>query len=181
RPLTLPAEAMNRLVQCPACKQQFHPAEAETAAIRPNLPKVDFSPSKPPLAASGPPANGPPAHSPPPGPPPGADLARGSRRREEYDVCPKCKARCPRNANRCPECGVEFEEEKDDEYRPWERSGEERRDSEPHRGNLLLFMGIGSILTALGFMCPFVGAAATLIGTILGIAVWIMARADLRK
>ena len=41
RVLNLPAEALNRVVQCPACKHQFHPAEATPAEhVRAALPRL---------------------------------------------------------------------------------------------------------------------------------------------
>src|SRR5205085_4824201 len=95
RVLNLPAEALNRVVQCPACKHQFHPAEALPAeAVRPAPPKFDFAGGPAPTAA-------PPAPTPeptverrlPPPLPPSYEPRRSDRRgkRETEDVCPKCK------------------------------------------------------------------------------------------
>ena len=177
RALALPAEVMNRVVQCPACKHAFHPAAADAIVARPVGSKSDYPAPRrdPPVGAprmlerSGPPA--PPLDgSPPP---------RRSRRREEYDVCPQCKARMQRGVERCPECGVEFEAEADD--RPWERSGVERRDSEPGRGGMILFFGITSIVFPLLFFCPYAGLVASALGMILGICAWIMGAKDLHK
>ena len=58
--------------------------------------------------------------------------------------------------------------------RPWEASGPfpGRRDAEPHRGTLILVLGIVSIV-----MFMFCGIA----GLPLGIAAWVMGRQDLRK
>src|SRR5262245_47653485 len=162
RALALPDDAVNALVQCPACKQSFHPAAAEAAAARAALPKVDFA------SAAGA-SEAPPAPRPPPRPAPPSDAPvrrTARRRREEYDVCPKCRARVEQGASRCPECNVEFEPE--DADRPWERMGEERRDSDPHRGGLILSMGIGSIPLSLVSFCPIAGLVATLVGLFVG-------------
>lgn len=174
RALALPDDVVNALVQCPACKQSFHPAAADAAAARAALPKVDFATAAGPSEARAP---RPPSRS---APPPEAPLRRTARRRrEEYDVCPKCRARVEQGAIRCPECNVEFEP--DDADRPWERMGEERRDSDPHRGGLILSMGIGSILLPMVFFCPIAGLVATLVGLFVGIGAWVMGVKDMRK
>src|SRR5947208_13416461 len=84
RVLNLPAEALNRVVQCPACKHQFHPAEALPAeAVRPAPPKFDYAggaaPTATPLAPD-PPAPNVERRAPPPPPPPVFDVRRGDRR-----------------------------------------------------------------------------------------------------
>lgn len=107
--------------------------------------------------------------------------ARPSRRkkRETEDLCPKCSAFVPQGANQCPECKAEFEPE--EEFKPWEEAGLERRDSEPHRGTLLLLMGIGSILLPMPFCVPILGLITNLLGLGVGIAAWIMSVRDVRK
>jgi hypothetical protein len=184
RVLNLPAEALNRVVQCPACKHQFHPAEALPAeAIRPAQQKFDSGGSGPTAA--------PPAPTPepdverrmPPPPPPSYEPRRSDRRgkRETEDVCPKCKAFVPRGVNKCPECGAEFDPEDDESYRPWEQEGVERRDSEPHRGTMLMIMGIGSIVLACFFFLCYVGVLTSIVGLVMGFAVVWMGRADMKK
>jgi hypothetical protein len=186
RVLNLPAEALNRMVQCPACKHQFHPAEALPAeAVRPAPPRFDYA-----GATAEPPASPVPAppepnverRAPPP-PPPSYDIRRGDRRgkRETEDLCPQCKAFVPRDANKCPECGAEFLAEDDESYRPWEQEGVERRDSEPHRGTMLLWMGIGSIVLACLFFLCFIGVLTSLAGLVMGSAAAWMGRIDLKK
>lgn len=186
RALTLPDEHMNRPVQCPACRHSFHPAEAARAAsIRPAVatPKLEAMPrnSEPGAPASNPPPARPAAR--PPLPPPEFEPRRASRRRkrEENDLCPKCKGLVPRNADKCPECGAELEPESESDYRPWEQTGQERRDSEPHRGSWVLWMGIISLLTWLISACPYAGFVATAAGLGLGIAAWRMGHNDLKK
>jgi hypothetical protein len=187
RVLSLPPEAMNRVVQCPACKHQFHPAEALPAeavrAATPNLnPSVPTeSPASTPTAAPSPPAE---RRAPAPPPPPSSfDIRRSDRRgkRESEDICPNCKAFVKRGVDKCPECGAEFVSEEEDGFRPWEQEGMERRDSEPHRGTLIMFMGIGSIVLACLFWMCYIGIGATLMGGILAAVTVAMARGDVKK
>jgi hypothetical protein len=163
---------MNRQVQCPACKHQFHPAEAVPvenvrAAAKPDY--VGGRSPEPPVAGDAPR----PAARLPQAPAPAADfdVRRSERRgkRETEDVCPKCRAFVPRGQNKCPECHAEFEPEDDENFRPWEQAGMERRDSEPHRGTFLLLMGIGSILLACTFFICYLGIGTTIAGLIMGI------------
>ncbi|HEV3142423.1 MAG TPA: hypothetical protein VGZ47_00905 [Gemmataceae bacterium] len=184
RALTLPDEHMNRPVQCPACRHSFHPAEAApAAAIRPAVatPKLESIPARSEAPAPVPTPPRPPAR--PPIPPPELEPRRASRRRkrEENDLCPKCHGLVPRTADKCPECGAELEPESESDYRPWEQTGQERRDSEPHRGTWLLWGGIISIFISFGFMCPVVGFIATALG--IGLSIWVIvaARKDMRK
>src|SRR5262245_57175872 len=189
RVLTLPAEALNRVVQCPACKHQFHPAEAMPAeAVRPAPPKFDYAAGAAPTAA--PPRPEPPPAptvehraAPPPPPPASFDIRRSERRgkRETEDICPKCKAFVPRGVNKCPECGAEFVPEDDENYKPGEQEGVERRDSESHRGGMLLAMSIGSMVLACLFFTCWIGVGTTLVGLVLGAATVWMGRADLKK
>ena len=69
---------------------------------------------------------------------------------------------------------VDLQESDEKDERPWEDSGQfqGRRDAEPHRGNLVLTLGIISIVLVL-----FCGA----LGLPLGIAAWVMGRRDLVK
>lgn len=115
-------------------------------------------------------------------PPPQFDSGeRPSRRKKKdtEDLCPRCGAFVPQGVNRCPECKAEFEPE--EEFKPWEEAGLERRDSEPHRGTLLLFMGIGSILLPLPFCIPILGLITNLFSLGMSIATVMMATRDMRK
>jgi hypothetical protein len=184
--LTLPDEHLNRPVQCPACKHSFHPAEAApTAAVRAAVPtpKLEAMAKTSEAAAPPLPPPGRPAVRPPVAPPPELEPRRTARRRkrEETDLCPKCKGLVPRTADKCPECGAELEPESESDYRPWEQNNQERRDSEPHRGIWLLWAGIISILLSFVFFCPIAGSIATAAGIGLGIFVLLAARKDMKK
>jgi hypothetical protein len=108
---------------------------------------------------------------------------RSDRRgkRETQDLCPNCQAFVPPRVNKCPECDAEFEPEDDDNYRPWEQAGLERRDSEPHRGGMLLSMGIASLLLPMFFMICYLGIVTSLAGLIVGVAAVWLGRRDLHK
>jgi len=119
----------------------------------------------------------------PPAPPPAYEARRSDRRskRETEDVCPNCKAFVARGVNKCPECGAEFVPEDDESFRPWEQEGVERRDSEPHRGTMLLIMSIASIVLACFFPACYIGVLTSLVGLVLGAAAVWMGRADMKK
>jgi predicted Zn finger-like uncharacterized protein len=67
--------------------------------------------------------------------------------------------------------------DEEEEERPWEIQG--RRDAEPHRGTLILVLGIISVVLSTLMFCS-VGFTG-LIGLPLGITAWVMGRRDLRK
>jgi hypothetical protein len=82
---------------------------------------------------------------------------------------------------RCPECRAELEPADTDAV-PWEEEGNVRRDSDPHRGGLILTLGIISIcIFPLSFMCSIFGIIFHVIGAGLGIAAWRMGAGDLKK
>jgi hypothetical protein len=193
RILNLPAEALNSLVQCPACKHQFHPAEAAPAENVRAAPSRfgsssnrDLPPSPDPISSPGQdtePIAGPDEQKMPPAPPRGYDAPSSYRRNKRgiQDVCPNCQAFVDAGINTCPECGAEFEPDDDEGYRPWEQAGLERRDSESHRGGMLLTMGIFSLVLPLFFFICFLGIITSLTGLVLGVATIWMSRRDLHK
>ena len=64
---------------------------------------------------------------------------------------------------------------------PWEQPGCFRRDCEPHRGDMLWWLGCASfILGNLALVPCFVGLP-NLLGTPLGLTTWMLARSDLAK
>ncbi len=193
RALNLPEEAINCQVQCPACRHQFHPAEAAPAQSIRTAPSgasestVNGSAAAP-AASSYPsssekPANRPAERKSLPAPPPEFEPRRGERRdkRAVQDLCPNCQAVIDAGVNTCPECGAEFEPEDDAGYRPWEQAGLERRDSESHRGGLLLTMGIVSLVLPFFFFVCYLGIITSLLGLVLGAGAAWMGRRDLKK
>jgi predicted Zn finger-like uncharacterized protein len=81
--------------------------------------------------------------------------------------CPTCGNPLPYDATRCSHCGERFGEVRERSPRPWRR-----RDAEPHRGGLILGLGIGSLML-LAFCGP--------VGMALGITAWVLGQGDLRK
>lgn len=67
--------------------------------------------------------------------------------------------------------------DEEEEVRPWEEQG--RRDAEPHRGTLILVLGIVSVVLSTLAFCS--AGLTGLIGSPLGIGAWVMGRRDLRK
>jgi hypothetical protein len=62
--------------------------------------------------------------------------------------------------------------------RPWELPGALRRDCEPHRGKLLLWLGVvGAGCSLLAFCLCVPG----LVGIAIGLPVWVVAAQDLNK
>ena len=74
-------------------------------------------------------------------------------------------------ARRCNYCGRWV----DDEWRPWDSRGtRDRRDVEPHRGGLILALGIiGLVVGITVFLIP--------IAWIPGLVAWVMGQNDLGK
>jgi hypothetical protein len=75
----------------------------------------------------------------------------------------------------------------DEEERPWEESDrpQVRRDCDPHRGPLILVLGIISLvvgaLSLPSFLCGLPIAILAPFGLLLGIGAWVMASRDLAK
>ena len=89
------------------------------------------------------------------------------------NLCRRCCHRLMESA-RCPYCGAVPEDYEEEDERPWEeRRFRGRRDAEPHRGVLILVLGIISIV--------LVAIACGPVGLPLGIAAWVMGHKDLRK
>jgi hypothetical protein len=169
RRLNVPDELLAAQVRCPACGTAFvtdvapagaaaggsaagppdpSPDNGEAASADSAVPRVSVTP-------------GPSA----PGAVPRAPLPDGAR-----ESCPYCGEPVSALASRCPRCG----ESREGDERPWEEPYRRsygrrvRRDCEPHRGTLVLVLGILSLV--IGY-----------IGLPLGIAAWMMGRNDLAK
>jgi hypothetical protein len=85
--------------------------------------------------------------------------------------CPYCYESVADVALWCRHCGEALHEERP----PWEYRGAVRRDAEPHRGNIVLPLGIVGLIAAL-LPPPF-----TLLGLVLSITAWVMAQRDLQR
>jgi len=194
RKLRVPDDLLGQKVKCPTCGDKFDaiapspdgasemgpspapappdaPAVSEPAAAQLKL-SLDDEASAPADSAPPPPLVAaqplPPAASPP------------IPHEDNLRPCPFCGKRIPQKARRCRFCDEDLDEEEErprrrssrsGEERPWERPSRYgvRRDSEPHRGTLVLVLGILSLV--------FMGC----IGLPLGIAAWVMGHRDLKK
>jgi uncharacterized protein YbaR (Trm112 family) len=151
---------MAELVHCPVCSRALEVSD-ELRGQELRCPACDttFLPGAKPEPSTEPEAAGPPA--------------RRRVRRDaagEAEPCPNCGAGIPADVLRCPSCQAELEFEDD---RPWADGRVVARDAEPHRGSLVLTLGILSIVLPF-FCCPPLGLA-------MGVVGWIMGLSDLRK
>lgn len=96
----------------------------------------------------------------------------------EAPRCPVCNEPIPADAEHCRLCGADLTLEDD---RPWERPdmGHARRDAEPHRGGLILGLGIASVASA-GIAPAFSGCTG-LVALPLGITAWVLGSIDLKR
>jgi hypothetical protein len=165
RKLRVPDELLGKNVKCPTCGSLFTGAAA--------------APAPPPQAAATVPVSASVSVT------PGARAAASERpgRPREETRCPFCAEPIAADERRCPHCKTDLEGDEDE--RPWERPGRGQRfRGEPHRGPLVLVLGIISVV--FGVMSPL-GACcgpllvASLVGLGLGIPAWILGRRDLRK
>jgi hypothetical protein len=98
-------------------------------------------------------------------------------------TCPACGEGVGRHDERCRHCGEDLVEGAE---RPWEGPYRRplRRDSEPHRGTLVLVLGLISLvigaLAMPALLCCFPLAILAPVGLALGIPAWVMARRDLK-
>ena len=73
----------------------------------------------------------------------------------------------------------------DTDDRPWERPGALRRDSEPHRGNLIQVLGIAGLVTGTialpSCFCYCIAAPFAVAAIALGTSALVMGNKDLRK
>ena len=174
RELQVPGMLVGQPVKCPACGRQFRCAEsgavlddpappAETV-IYPGTPVAaeerSFDPDED-LAPAGRPAPRPPQARPP----------------QRTELCPYCAEPVATTADRCPHCGEDLSADDEDEVAYHRRYI--RRDVEPHRGTLVLILGICSIVAAVGvIVCAPVFNGA---GMIVGVIAWVMGQRDLAR
>ena len=183
-PLRVPADLLGRSVRCPACQMVFE-AAAPTAPPTPAIPalSLDDDPSPTPAAPrniwgaveiGGSGGKAPPAPPPPPPParvpiPEPIPERPRPRRRDDGDsiYCRECGKCLPSGTPRCHRCGTRTEA--DD--RPRARRPPRDVEEEPHRGGVVLTLGILSIFLSL--IAP--------IGLTMGIIAWVMGQGDLTK
>jgi hypothetical protein len=134
----------------PVVTETIRPLEIGSRQTVPPVPKL-----KPRLIGE---EKVPPSHPPPPGNPSASKLP--------LRLCPRCGRHLERDAMRCLQCGEPLGEDDD---RPWPY-----RDCEPHRGGMILALGIISIVL-------ITTCVLSIIGLPMGIAAWTMAQGDLRK
>jgi hypothetical protein len=163
--LRVPEELKGKKFRCPTCGDIFVPSDAPsptpTDALEPPTQPV------PPLPAA-------------PEPEVNADLA----------PCPACGKNIPRNADLCLYCKADLsrrsrdDEDEDDDYddRPWEgrRGPRVRRDCDPHRGAIVLVLGILSTVFSAISPCLY-GVPALFIALPMGIVAWVLGSRDLKK
>jgi len=167
RKLRVTEELLGKVVQCPSCGQKFEAAGSVAGMPPPNESAgVTTAENVPLMPAPGPPAGAAIRAEPPP-------AGNG-----DFEPCPFCEKPVRRDALRCGHCGEELEEE----MPPWEQPGALRRDVTPHRGPLLLVLGILSIVfVPMAMCCGVIGIAFALAGVGLGTSAWVMGHRDLRK
>jgi predicted Zn finger-like uncharacterized protein len=192
RKLRVPEELLGKKVRCPSCGTMF--TGGGTNGDGPAEMPPSGAPQVPADAGAGLPAPPPPADvgvvpdlalDAPAAVPEGIEPARkepakpepGDEPRPEKWPCPYCGERIPSEAELCPFCGEDVSEDE----RPWEvrRGPPVRRDCDPHRGSMILVLGITSIVLAPMSVCCY--GIPSLIGLGLGIPAWVMGRRDQAK
>jgi hypothetical protein len=160
-------------VRCPTCGGTFvAPAEMEAASV-PAAPAGPVVTEKLAPLEIGPRQAVPPVPHlkpllvgeekvPPSRPPAGKSQSAGLPLR----LCPACGSQLDRGVLRCTHCGESLG---DDDDHPWPY-----RDCEPHRGGMILALGIISIVLV-------TTCVLSIIGLPMGISAWAMGQSDLRK
>jgi predicted Zn finger-like uncharacterized protein len=191
-PLRIPDELVGQRVRCPSCQTIFHAAAPAT----PSASEPTADPERPIWKNlqleldKGDPTN--PDRAPAPEPPTrrpgllGAVEVGPSGRSEDASPKPPPHSEAPPNREPQPSFPGAREnaadENDDEDYGPSRRSRYRRelprRDSEPHRGVLILVLGIISLAAVFLSMCYGLGV---LIGLPLGITAWVLGNGDLRK
>jgi hypothetical protein len=186
RDLSVPEEMIGRETRCSTCGHTFKPALVEAASLPAGPPhwsepraaaaapadaevvviplRLSLDDAGPALTQKIPPPPGPLRLVPLDGKP---DQASGPRR-DFAMPCPYCGAGLPPDAYHCRFCGEILD---DDREPAWDRRAHRppfRRDYEPHRGHLILGLGI-------------VGLVFGPAGLPFAIAAWTMANKDLAK
>jgi predicted Zn finger-like uncharacterized protein len=187
RKLRVPDELLGKKVKCPTCSGTFDavaapvssPSASSAGSVEPqfSLGEKSAPVSSDPISPAPPGSSLPSESSGIPEPEQETLLHDPSKSAtaEDLEPCPYCGEKIAKDATRCTFCGEELDEE-DKGDRPWDQGyrpyRDVRRDSEPHRGTLILTLGIVSIVTA-WLLGP--------IGLVVGIITWFMGQRDLKK
>jgi hypothetical protein len=175
RQLCLPEELAGRAVQCPACRQTFqtaapheaapvHLAESTAGTDEVSL-SLSLDEARPPRRLQNVP--------PPPAPlrPVPLDPSFAAPAANHLVPCPHGGEAIPPGAEHCRICGLDLDEDDDETPAPADPLGL-LPNLEPHRGRLILTLGIISVVALV---------SCGLIGLPCGLAAWTMGRTDLRK
>jgi hypothetical protein len=95
---------------------------------------------------------------------------------EGLPYCPGCGRRVRWEAFTCPFCEEEFEDDRDLRRQHRRRAGPPPRDTEPHRGPVIVNLGNISMTLGILSMC---GGLTAVAGLPVGIVGWVMANGDL--
>lgn len=158
RKLRVPDDLLGRQVECPSCECTFTAAGGEVRG-------------EPPVGEE-------PAPSRRPSPEEEYEEEAVARRRRSLHPPEEDEDEPERRRGRPDD--DEDDSDEDDEDRPRRRSSRPRRDLEPHRGALILVLGILSVCAAVVGVCCFgiiLGPAALA----LGISAWVMGQGDRNK
>jgi predicted RNA-binding Zn-ribbon protein involved in translation (DUF1610 family) len=153
---------MAEVIDCPSCRRKLKlPLELRGQDVKCPTCGATFTAAfaEEPLA---PPVARPVAEAPP------AEAAKQSRRRDpELAHCPHCGAMIARTAKHCRRCQALLDLDSED-VRYWE----------PHRGGMILTLGILSALFGTLSLCC---GAPALLGLGFGIPAWVMASQDIHR
>jgi hypothetical protein len=181
RKLSLPESLTEQSVRCPTCNTAFQAQPIEEEGRAPEAPPVmsaSFSAQR--LQPGGVPEMNLDdlrglTDLPAPPRPMRAVLLESQATNETLEraggqrPCPYCTNQIAANSTICRFCG----EDVDAKVPDWERKGAVRRDCEPHRGGLILTLGV------IGLVASLIHVFA-IIGLPLSIAAWVMGQGDLK-
>jgi len=171
RKLRIPDELLGRKVKCPTCNTTFDAVASQSGGAPPAPPPGGVTAAPPPAPPPFTPAAKPPAPPPAFTPPPQDAPVMAHKR------CPYCGETVPADAQRCQHCGEALA----GADRPWEQQGGGvRRDCEPHRGPLVLTLGIISVVLATFSFCPYQLLLVSLVGLGFGFPALLMGKSDLK-
>jgi predicted Zn finger-like uncharacterized protein len=181
-PLRIPDDLVGQRVRCPTCQTIFH-AAAPAAPTAPDPQKPLWKNLQLELD-NGDPNN--PEDKPAPEPRPRKSGLTGAVEiglpEAKDEAAPKSAPRSEAPPSRGEPFAAPREMEDDEDYGPSRRSRYRRemprRDSEPHRGSLIMVLGIISLSSLFLNMCYLLGV---LVGLPLGITAWVLGSGDLRK